>query len=557
MQSSYHLLDDEEPNRERDYSIGSGRPLLIDVTESHRQMMDMAVKEAGRWSYGVKAVEVWQYTSEGRLKLVEGGAWVDPVYFQNEDPSIRHALEKLYNPFSPDFLDLNEVTPGEGLSGELWVHSFGSMVASAVQLSSENIQQQTKSNISWWNVRAIAEDPDQPYSNRTKVIAEAGFFYAAGVPFDVRGIKGVVVYMARESLNMKKVQSLLNVEYMLSVTDHIGSVLALCEPRKFSVEQRRLESRKALRKAKRLLRSSLTGSKPTLSEYQSDATLITDNTEERREKKKSACTQKLERVMNRKVAKMKLSWNEWCTKMNGGGIQPPPGVSLQLATFSWIVSFIGVFIIAAMGTMSKLHFGNDLGFELTQLGSMSTCIYALSAAPSAQPRTIMVGQTISMFIGIFCTRIPGGISWTGESFDCPWGWFRVALAISLSTALMSLVGCAHPPGGGLAIIMCSYNWAKKRSYEKILVLLVQDMVIILIAAILNNLNPAKSYPTYWGYFPNWVGSKIRICLGYKASTTERKASKTRLFVNSEFEQQEFYSYYENAEDFRPYSDLYI
>lgn len=528
MHHNYQLLPGEE------ISPPPQQPDRCTVDDAHLHMMEVAVRDAGRWAYGVKAIEVWEYTDRGRLKLAEGGSWVDPIYRQNDDPQISEALAKLFDPNTPGFCQLSEVAPGEGLCGALWTNCFGTMISS-VRLTDENLKQERMNKrINWTIVRGIAEDPDQPYHDRTVVMADAGFYYAAGLPFNVRNKKGVVVFLARKSISMQKLQCVLNEEYMLSVTDHIGSILALRTPRHLSVVERKKDARAAWHRARILIKyMRMFRSARELTSGESSH-LDTNNIAQEHHRKRIRET--ITNSLCDKFDATKLYWGTWATKMRGGDILPPRGASLWMTCFSLTVAFIAFYIMAFTNTSLKMRFGNDLGFELTQIGSLTSLVYTLSPAPSAQPRTIILGQMICMVVGMFFSQIPSGKSWTGDEFDDPMGWLRVALAVSTSCALMGYCGVAHPPGGALTVTMLDYRWTDVRSYWKFGIIILQDLLFILMGAMFNNTNPTRSYPTFWGYIPDMIFKNSEHVLESIKTKMMRRASLMSLL--SDYEKRE-------------------
>jgi len=529
--TEYSLLRDEDENEDpaRESTLISSS--LQDVDEAQKMMLDMSVKEAGRWSYGVKAVEVWEYTKQGKLELVPGGHWVDAAYFQTNDLDIFSALEQLYDPNSPNFDEVDDeiLAPGEGLAGVLWTESkrFSSKASALTSRAKKAIQ--------WRNIRVFAEDPHQPYNKRVKLIAKAGFHYAAGLRFNVRGTRGVVVYMARESINMQKMQSILNEEFMLSATQHIGSVLAMSTPRRLSVQQRRIEARKTLKKAIILIRLFSIGKielqDDEVKEENLGAELGSEN-----DQSIDGTTILLE-TLGDKLVDIKEYWGTWASKMKGSNVMPPPGFSWQLFFFCLLVSFLTAFVLYSTSTLFKLQFGNGFGFELSQIGSLTSLLYTLTASPAAQPRTIMIGQLTGMMVGISFSLLPDFFqpddSYTGNPGDSLIGWFNLAMAVAISSALMGLFGCAHPPGAALSVGFLYKKWNSRETYLKIFVVMFQDSLLILMAAILNNLLPEKAYPTYWGYIPNMIVQKIKALLNRADDDTKNiKKLKSRRHLRS-------------------------
>jgi CBS-domain-containing membrane protein len=110
-------------------------------------------------------------------------------------------------------------------------------------------------------------------------------------------------------------------------------------------------------------------------------------------------------------------------------------------------------------------------------------MYSLSSAPASQPRNAILGQAVSIAIGLsfsYITTIPV--------------WLRVNLATALAVAAMSKFAIIHPPAGAAAFSFASgaLNWAT------MLVFLVGYVITIMISMVLNNWSVERQYPIYWG-----------------------------------------------------------
>jgi len=489
-----------------------------DILETDDKMMELAVSDAGTWCYGVKAIDVWIYNkNRGRLVAARGGRWVDPVYFQNSDPAMKIALMKIYDPTFPDYLDPIHlsVAPGEGLAGALWTETSGKSFTPAVEapLTIENInKRRVRRKIQWRDVQGMADDPDQPYNKRMQVIAEAGFRLAAGVPFNIRGkTRGIVVFMGRISVDMDKMSSLLNEEYMLTAAEHIGSVLALRYPRQLARQERTFEKRGAFQKAiQNIIIASRIDSVSAESEVRTEENVNANANIETHSTK----NQKISEFIENAIVGVKSYSYSWAQKMRGGNVIPPPGLKTSEVLFAMIAVFFTVIIMSIINVQVKNAFGANLGFELGQIGGLSTLVFTLSAAPGAQPRSIIMAQLGCMIIGMIFANIPA----TGDPFDSPLEWLRVACSVATSCAFMASLGIVHPPGGGLAVIFLQFGWERLNlGFQKLGVLMLQDVLFISIASIIVNLNtnPAKRYPTYWGHTINMISRFLAKFLPFK------------------------------------------
>jgi CBS-domain-containing membrane protein len=111
-----------------------------------------------------------------------------------------------------------------------------------------------------------------------------------------------------------------------------------------------------------------------------------------------------------------------------------------------------------------------------------TLLYGLSAAPASQPRNIVLGQGLSMAIGI-CIGYADNLE----------NWFRQSLSTSLSIAAMVELGVTHPPAGSVALLFATgqYGWGN------LLFIMVGNVIAILAATFINNLSDSRQFPSFW------------------------------------------------------------
>jgi CBS-domain-containing membrane protein len=116
-------------------------------------------------------------------------------------------------------------------------------------------------------------------------------------------------------------------------------------------------------------------------------------------------------------------------------------------------------------------------------GALMTLFYGLTAAPASQPCNIILGQSISMTIGI-CFAYADGLT----------DWMKQALAASLAIACMVKLRVTHPPAGATAMVFATgrYGWGN------LVFMLVGNVVAIAVAALINNWSDTRQYPSYWG-----------------------------------------------------------
>ena len=477
-----------------------------DVLAAHKEILGSALADAALWCYGIKAIEVWVKTG-GCMTKVEGGTWINPDYLNHEDPDVKTAVANLYEEDAPDFQKYHSDSypPGVGLPGILFAESkMPTRRASTVTLMSKRSLIKT---INWRNISGLASDPDQPHNPRLNIMVNAGFGVAAGIPFSVDDIDGVVIYIAHEyetSLSTMK-----NEKYMLTATQHIGVVQSLLKPRLEVAEDRTKKVRGQFHKAKRLITVAGKISKPQNTENNKNEKIIYEN-------KKG----KSKKIQNWIGNDLKPFCYQWLQKMRGANIPPPPTPSPSLAMFNLVASFVTCFIMVAFKArvISKIELREgckDATFENGLTASVVMIIYALTPAPAAQPRNIILGQLIAMLTGMTFALIPRDLTdFAGTcppriTFSTPLEWFRFSGAIATATGLSFGLGVPHPPGAGLVLLFLNYPWNEMITYPKLAFTLLQDIMFIVIASMLNNLHFKKQYPTYWGHIPNLFSRNLR------------------------------------------------
>ncbi len=186
-----------------------------------------------------------------------------------------------------------------------------------------------------------------------------------------------------------------------------------------------------------------------------------------------------------KVQKMK----NYLSKMKGGGTSP------RVMPFSEVLwSFLGAFLgISALHVLPLSNFANyvaksDVNLVIGSFGASAVLIYGAIDGPLSQPRNLVGGHILSALVGVFCYQLlPSHL------------WIAAALAVALSIALMQLTKTLHPPGGATALIaVIGSPQLHEIGYLYALYPVARGTAILLLVALLvNNLAPNRSYPKWW------------------------------------------------------------
>jgi hypothetical protein len=323
------------------------RQFAYDDTVLHRAVMD-----AGRWAFGTVLVEMW-VLSEDRTCLFrpEGGWWIDPSFHSQCGDKCQ--MCRIVNSQRDDYVPPAPLAPGEGLPGVLWRETKRSGSRRGIQHSSEGRggsifpDAQPSDRVAWRQVGMIANDPDQPWNPRLQLLASLGLGWAAAVPFSFYGQQGIVVFMAREGVDLVRLQSPENEAYLKSASDFAGAAYALRAPRRNMVKARCDERAAAWRrmriKIQVLVRMGI-----------SIDNIVEENAGHKLEVSATAELKLGESAWKHWLAIIKEKVQITLRKFRGGGSQPPPPFTLRQS----LLTFIGCF--------STLLLVTGLSFYLTE-----------------------------------------------------------------------------------------------------------------------------------------------------------------------------------------------
>lgn len=118
-------------------------------------------------------------------------------------------------------------------------------------------------------------------------------------------------------------------------------------------------------------------------------------------------------------------------------------------------------------------------------------------SPLAQPRNAVLGQLISVTIGVCVCKL-FALSPHFESIR----WVGGALACATATVAMALTKCVHPPAGATALLAVVDRTAAGLGWDLIYVVLLGCAVMLGTALLVNNIQ--SRFPSYW-----WTPEDLR------------------------------------------------
>jgi len=292
------------------------------------------------------------------------------------------SLARLEDTTRKDFVPPERQIPGSGLAGYFW------------SLCSNHDRTNT-----WRDIRAITSDPDQPPCRRTTLLQNAGFGKACGIPFDIRGHRGVVVYLARENAKLDQLCEPTNEIHLRVSADLIGAVSCHNITMKASINTKRDRNSKTLSRirAKMLALvafSSVTGN-GLHTEYNDN--IIEDEQEEN--KAKSSFNRRfssfyasktyrksvfpiLARSYRRSLLKEVIDETKrrsllLIEKSKGGRLQPPPSMKWLQSIHVFVGAFITMLILSVVSSSFKSATDDRYSILLPPLGKSALVLFYL------------------------------------------------------------------------------------------------------------------------------------------------------------------------------------
>ena len=445
----------------------------VDENRVHR-----AIQDAGINAFGIVAVDVW-LLDHGRFVHAKGGLWVNPIFCKRH-PS--DALERIRDPNHPEYAPPLPQVPGAGLAGYFWALGVECLV--------------------WRDLHAITSDPFQPPYKRMGVLEEAGFGKATGIPFDILGHRGVVIYLARESASERMLNEDINVNYLRVAAQHIGTASALSIPRQASVQAKDMRATKTYRSvvAKMHCINAFTSLHKSLSTRNLEGLTDMPIRKGKRSVRKvdsfhgmvgiqcetvrqglSGWTKSVGPVLKQRIASL-------VEKSQGSSLKPPPPAPLSNAVWTFCGVFLTLLLLFGLSVLAKYETGDCV--VLAPFGALLTLQFSLTAAPASQPRNVIYGQVICISMALLAKH------YLMELGGWPL-WIVVPLTTAGGIAVMTKVGVTHPPAA--AAIVALFSKPDNLTILTGALLLVGNLVAVVMAILVNNLSEKRQYPVYWEF----------------------------------------------------------
>lgn len=500
--------------------------------------------------FGLYGLEIWKLDSSGSLisipiqspnvmdiKRQSSGLFISRVTqeadYESSDFSsaARDAFERLTDTTRLDHIFQETTDPGVGLAGALWSEaSTSNTIQHGVQSISESIhrrvgllaglhptlshENEDANVVLWREVDTLAEDPHQPYDERLQSFAKAGFKLAAGIPFDVRGFRGIVIFYANPHADARKLRNPDNSQLIQFAAQFIGAAAAIHLPIKTAIllknrrpkknwNKLRVKIMAVVRFRRPLVRRhgrSRSYESPTMRRVNSfhqgmrRAASLAMNREESFKLLSEASTRLRNDVQKSVVGVMeiiqksvvdvqyasKAKGMKWWQKVKGGHASNSPSFNNIQCMWTFVGVWITHVILSWLDYFIISQTAGEYQLLMGPLGALTTLQFNLTAAPASQPRNAFFSQVIALSICHFLHQI--------QDLDL---WHRCALAPAIVAATTARLGIIHPPAGATAVLF-SYDIYRP---EDMIIFLGGVAIAIFTAVVINNLSDKRQYPS--------------------------------------------------------------
>lgn len=140
----------------------------------------------------------------------------------------------------------------------------------------------------------------------------------------------------------------------------------------------------------------------------------------------------------------------------------------------------GLVAISALGLMSSW---SHYPLVVAPFGASTVLLFGYPASPLAQPRNIVLGNTVAAAVSVGCVAALGSSP------------LAMGLAVGLAIALGQVLRCLHPPAGAVALLGVLL---RAKVGFVLMPMLAGSLLLVLMAMLFSRLRQSgEAYPHHW------------------------------------------------------------
>ncbi|EPS37114.1 hypothetical protein H072_9283 [Dactylellina haptotyla CBS 200.50] len=176
--------------------------------------------------------------------------------------------------------------------------------------------------------------------------------------------------------------------------------------------------------------------------------------------------------------------------------------ALLVAWWSFFGAFCGIATVSAVFKYSGVFSSVNAPFILGSFGASAILEYGVIGSPLGQPRNCILGHFVSALSGICIAKL-----FRYDHHFEEHKWIAGALAVGVSSGVMSLTNTSHPPGGATALLAVVDPVIEGMGWDLLPYVLIATLLLIGVALIINNIQ--RQFPIFW-WTPKPTGCRLHL-----------------------------------------------
>lgn len=208
--------------------------------------------------------------------------------------------------------------------------------------------------------------------------------------------------------------------------------------------------------------------------------------------------------------------------LGGHSPNPPPDYLVWLEIL--IASFCGIALLDGLFKSHTVFSHHHVNSIIASYAATAILCFNASSVPLAQPKNIFFGHFLSSLLGICIQKLFSLSEAATKNY-----WASAALSVGVSSVVMSICNCIHPPAGASAMLPSIDANVREMSWWYLPVQVISSVLIIAVACITGNI--LRKYPTFW-WSPANCGTAYKSFRPPKSESESESTAPTTAPINA-------------------------